>query len=315
MHAFRLPVFGLPGPSKIPGTFEIPGPFKINVLFAAGIFEGSGISAPRPGQRCHPHRCRTGVHERAGNGASSGASGENVIDHQDISPCNSCRISDNKSTPHIQPALAGRKACLALRGALANERVVGQSKPPRGMAAGKRLQGVAGECAGLVESAFRVPGAMKRNRNHQHFSRRVGCELADCTRQTIAEFACRRLQPVIFERVNGCLHAAFVQAECDRADKRRRGEATNAAQRFRAGAKRKLVKHVAAAGARRASEDGKLSPADFANWNAGDLRQGRAAEGAGTGKEGATEDVDGTSEHANHCAPAGCLRWRNLKRE
>lgn len=172
-----------------------------------------------------------------------------------------------------------------------------------------------GEDAGLVEAALGVPGTVQRNRNHQHFRRSIGFDLADCVRQSIAEFARRRLQPVIFQSMNGCLHAPVVQAESDCADKRRRGKATGTAKRLSAWAKRKLVKQVAAAGARGASEDGKLRPADIANWNAGDLRQGRAAEGAGTGKEGATEDVDGTSEHANHCAPACSLRWRNVERE
>jgi hypothetical protein len=45
------------------------------------------------------------------------------------------------------------------------------------------------------------------------------------------------------------------------------------------------------------------------------MRQEGAAEGAKTGKDGATYSIKGTSEHAGYRAPSGNLRWRNVERQ
>ena len=45
------------------------------------------------------------------------------------------------------------------------------------------------------------------------------------------------------------------------------------------------------------------------------MRQRRAAEGTGGGKEGATHGVHGTSQDAGDSAPAGSLRGWNVERQ
>ncbi len=72
------------------------------------------------------------------------------------------------------------------------------------------------------------------------------------------------------------------------------------------------MKRVAAARAHRSALNREFRPANRANWNGRETRQGGAAKGAGGGEHGATQTIDWTSEHANHRTPPSRLRWRNV---
>ena len=116
------------------------------------------------------------------------------------------------------------------------------------------------------------------------------------------------MKPIVFQRMNGVAHPAFIRTEGDGAHERRRGEPAGAARRD---LRRRLERAQRVAAARRSRarpESGNLGPASIANWNGRKVRQRGAAESAGGGKEGTTDRVHRTSEYARHGAPRGCLR-------
>jgi hypothetical protein len=117
------------------------------------------------------------------------------------------------------------------------------------------------------------------------------------------------MDAVVFQRVDGGAHAAFVGSERYGADKGRRREAAGAAKvrslNFLDG---RLVEGAAAPLADWAVVDRNFSPAGVTNWNGREMRQRGAAERTGGGKEGGTHCVQRTSKYARYGAPTGGLR-------
>ena len=227
------------------------------------------------------------------------------------------RIGNRECAAHIQPPLARRQAGLALGGAQPHQRARGQREPPLRMAscAGHRSASTASERAWLKPRwAYfeRCSGTGTTSISAGRFAGQLGDGLG----QHPAQPAGRRMQPVVLERVDGRLHAALVRPVGHGPHKRRRRQAAGPAERgTRRAEPQRRVKRVAAARAHGSALDGKLRPADIANWHGRKLRQRGAAESTGGRKEGATQGVHGTSKHASHCAPTGSLRWRNVERQ
>ena len=155
---------------------------------------------------------------------------------------------------------------------------------------------------------------MQSNRHYQHLSGSFGCQPGNGLCQQAAKVFRRRMQPLVLERMDRDFQPAFVQPECNRAHKRRRRKAAGATKCTTGGSGRP-GERVAAARARRPAEGFEFSPATFADWNRRKARQGGAAKSAKTRKDGTTNCVGGTSQDANHGAPARCLRRRKGERE
>lgn len=119
---------------------------------------------------------------------------------------------------------------------------------------------------------------------------------------------------MIFERVNGFFHAAFIKTAGDGAHKAR-GRQPAGATEARAGSSSQGIKRISATGTGGSVKGRKLSPAAIADWHRREPRQGGAAEGAGGGQESATCSVQGTSKHAGHGAPSRDRRGRGIERE
>lgn len=167
---------------------------------------------------------------------------------------------------------------------------------------------------GLVETAIEVFGPVKRDRNDEHFSRRLASKLRNGLGQSATQFARCGNKAAVFQGVNGVLQARFVWAVSDRAHKRWRGQPTNATYR-RAYVCYRTINGIATAGAGIPVLDRNLSPAGIADWHRGKARQRGAAKGAGSRKEDATGSIYGTSENTNNRTPTGSFRWWNVERQ
>jgi hypothetical protein len=75
------------------------------------------VCAARTSKRRNGDRCRSSLDERLGGGASSGASGKNVVDKQNVPAANCCGIGDLEGATNIVPALARPEASLTPGGA------------------------------------------------------------------------------------------------------------------------------------------------------------------------------------------------------
>ncbi len=88
-----------------------------------------------------------------------------------------------------------------------------KGKAPAGMRLMQRVNSAPSECAGLVEAALPVLGAMKRDRNDEKLCWRIGSELSDGGCERDAEPAGDPMDAIVLERVNGGAHAAVIGAE------------------------------------------------------------------------------------------------------
>jgi len=167
--------------------------------------------------------------------------------------------------------------------------------------------------AGLIESAGGEFGAVKRNGDDEKFCGSVESEFGDGVGEHTAQGASGGMEFFVLEGMESAAQWLFVDRVGNSADE---GGRSHAADTAKAGAGRRgwRSKSVATTGAGGAGEDWNLNPAERANWHRRKLRQRGAAESTYIGKEGRTECVEGTSEHAGHCAPTGNLRWRNIQR-
>jgi hypothetical protein len=157
---------------------------------------------------------------------------------------------------------------------------------------------------------------MQRHGDDEQFGCSGRHQLGNCRRKKQAEPRGSRVNPVVFKGMNGAAQAAIVGCESNGALKGRRGKSAGTAKmRGKDAFDGRLVKNVAAAEAGGTVVGGYFSPAGITDWNGRELRQRRAAEGAGARKESGTDCVQRTSKNARNGAPTGCLRKWTVDRQ
>ena len=181
-----------------------------------------------------------------------------------------------KTRRAILPPLPRCQSRLALRCPQPHQCARRQSQPPFGMRLAQHAQRFRRQHSRLVESALRILRPVQRHWNHQHLRRSLTRELRNRLGQHPPQPARRRVQPVVFERVDRLPHSPLVQTKRRRPPERWRRLPAGAAEicmKRPTGA----MQRVAATSADTTTLDRKFSPAGIANWNGSKPRQRRAA--------------------------------------
>lgn len=144
---------------------------------------------------------------------------------------NDCGVRDREGAAHVDAPLARSESSLAIGGAQPHQRARRKRELPRGMTAAQAEHRFARESPRLVESALRILGAMQWDGDDQHFSRRLISQLGNGHGEHAAEIPRGRMQAVVFERVDGFAHAAFVKPVRNGANKVGRSNPASAAKR------------------------------------------------------------------------------------
>ncbi len=279
----------------------------------------------RPRQRRHTHARRACLQQRLRARSRRRSGRQNIVHQQHVPPRHCVHIRNEKSVAQICTTRSRLQACHSLRSSLTNQRCRRKLQPPLRVAATQMSNRLRRQRPRLVESPFRLPPLVQRNRNHQQlFGRRVrhpGPHLRHRCGQPFSQGPGRTGHPAILQRVDRPTHRSLVSPKTHRSLKRRRRHPASPA--FLAPAinprrKQQLPTPPAAVPALRPH----LLPATFADRGTAQPRQGRCANCALGWKYSATckicepkpSGLEPGIERGNHHASHGRSALRRIWR-
>lgn len=168
------------------------------------------MDAPGSGQGGHPHRPCSSAEQGLRSCPGGGAGGEDIVNEQNVPASNSVPVCNLKGASEVDAAGVRREASLTFSGALTEQGLGGQGELPLRVRFTKPLKRVFCQCPSLIEAALGLFGAMEGYGNHEHFCRSVLRELRDRLGKHASQAARGRVQPVVFQCVDGGFHAPLI---------------------------------------------------------------------------------------------------------